>query len=55
MTNCNFIDNISGDDGASWTYVDGAGLTPDMKNALFPEFNDKLTLPALVQPSFSPE
>jgi hypothetical protein len=43
---------ISPDQGKNWTFVDGGKLNADAVKRLFPNFPDKLTLPAKQQPQF---
>lgn len=46
---------ISQDDGSTWTYVDGNGLSPEKVGILLPDFNKALVLPDKSEPRFVPE
>jgi len=47
-----FLIAVSGDDGQSWSFVDGPQLTPNHIKILFPDFNSALVLPRVDAPVF---
>lgn len=47
-----FMIAVSGDEGQSWTFIDGPQLTPKHIEALFPDFNEALELPETAAPVF---
>lgn len=47
-----FMIAVSGDEGKSWTFLDGPQLTPKHIKALFPDFNEALELPETAPPVF---
>ena len=50
MRNESFLLAISSDGGSSWTFVDGAALSPASVGQLFPNWNDALKLPERKEP-----
>jgi hypothetical protein len=45
ITGKSFLVAISQDQGKSWTFADGANLTPEIMKAMFPKFPPDLKLP----------
>ena len=45
---------VSADGGKTWTFIDGAGVTPDTLKMVLPDFPAELRLPEKKQPKITP-
>ena len=50
-----FLIAISADRGATWTFLDGAGLTKETLPQILPDFPSQLSLPTIEQPVLEPK
>jgi hypothetical protein len=50
-----FLLAISIDEGKTWTFIDGAGLTKEKLAQLFPDIPSQLTLPSKEPPVLEPK
>lgn len=50
-----FLLAVSSDEGKTWTFIDGGGLTQEKLAQLFPDFPSELSLPAREQPVLAPK
>lgn len=50
-----FLLGISADEGKTWTFIDGAGITKEKLALVLPEFPPQLTLPSREPPVLEPK